>query len=134
MWQPGEHIGFRVFDEPGTPGWFELHTRDYERTRAFYREVLGWTTRVESDTADFRYTTLVDGDVQYAGVMDGTGHLPDGVPAHWGVYVRVTDTDAAVAAATALGATVLMGSADTPYGRLAVCADPTGAPFRLVGS
>src|SRR5680860_337006 len=27
-WQPGRHHGFGVFGEPGTPTWFELHTRD----------------------------------------------------------------------------------------------------------
>ncbi len=30
MWQPGLHRGFGIYDEPGTPAWFELHTRDYD--------------------------------------------------------------------------------------------------------
>ena len=30
IWQPGLHKGFGIYDEPGTPSWFELHTRDYD--------------------------------------------------------------------------------------------------------
>ena len=37
MWQPGQHKGFGVLGEPGTPGWFELHTRDYRTSIDFYR-------------------------------------------------------------------------------------------------
>ena len=50
MWQPGLHRGFGIFDEPGTPAWFELHTRDYDASIAFYCDVFGWTTQVASDT------------------------------------------------------------------------------------
>ena len=42
MWQPGEHRGFGFVGEPGTPSWFELHTREYEPSLAFYRAVFGW--------------------------------------------------------------------------------------------
>ena len=62
MWQPGEHRGFGVLGEPGTPSWFELHTRDYDATVAFYRDVFEWDTHTASDTPEFRYTTLGEGD------------------------------------------------------------------------
>jgi len=42
VWQPGLHRGFGVLGEPGTPSWFELHTRDYQATVAFFRDVFGW--------------------------------------------------------------------------------------------
>jgi predicted enzyme related to lactoylglutathione lyase len=133
VWQPGKHIGFREYMEPNTPGWFELHTRAYEKAVPFYRNVFGWETKVESDTPEFRYTTLTIDDLMYAGIMDATGHLPEGVPSHWGVYFAVADTDATLTRATELGAAELMGPDDTPYGRIAVLSDPTGAQFRLVG-
>lgn len=132
MWQPGEHRGFGIVGEPGAPAWFELHTRAYDASLDFYRDVFGWKTRVESDTAEFRYTTLDVDDEQYAGVMDASGFLPDGVPAGWSVYFGVADTDAALSEIVALGGEVLMGAEDTPYGRLATAADPTGAVFKLV--
>ena len=60
-WQPGEHKGFGVVGEPGAPSWFELHTRAYAASIAFYRSVFGWDTHTASDADDFRYTTLQRG-------------------------------------------------------------------------
>ena len=69
-----------------------------------------------------------------AGLMDSTNFLPEGVPAHWAVYFAVADTDAAVKTAIELGGSVVIPAEDTPYGRIALVADPTGAPFRLVAN
>jgi predicted enzyme related to lactoylglutathione lyase len=126
--------GFGVLGEPGTPSWFELHTRDYQAAVTFYREVFGWDTHVVSDTPEFRYTTVRQGDGWVAGVMDASGFLPDGVPAYWSVYFGVEDTDAALAKVVDLGGSILMAAEDTPYGRLAAAADPTGARFKLVAA
>jgi uncharacterized protein len=133
VWQPGTHPGFRILGEAGTPSWFELHTRDYQAAVTFYREVFGWDTHTLSDTPEFRYTTLGQGDHSLAGIMDATNFLPDGVPAHWSVYFGVADTDAALVRVVDLGGSITRGAEDTPYGRLAAAADPTGAQFKLVG-
>jgi predicted enzyme related to lactoylglutathione lyase len=133
IWQPGLHRGFGIFGEPGAPSWFELHTRDYEASVAFYRDVFRWDTQVVSDTPEFRYTTLAQGEAWLAGIMDASGFLPDGVPAHWSVYFGVEDSDAALAKIGALGGSTVLAAEDTPYGRLATAADPTGAQFKLVG-
>ncbi|MGH3696188.1 MAG: VOC family protein [Pseudonocardiaceae bacterium] len=132
VWRPGRHLGFGVLSEPGAPSWFELHTRDYQATVSFYREVFGWDTHVMSDTAEFRYTTLKHDEDWLAGIMDASGFLPEGVPAHWSVYFGVADTDAALARVVELGGSVVTAAQDTPYGRLATAADPTGAHFKLV--
>lgn len=133
LWQPGSHPGFRRWMEPRRPGWFELLTRDLDKAVAFYREVFGWETRLEADDAELRYVTQVEGELQFAGIMDvsGTAMLPPEVPAHWSLYVDVADIDASCARATDLGATVVMEPEDTPYGRLAVLSDPTGAAIKL---
>ena len=133
VWQAGTHSGFEVSAEPGTPGWFELHTRDYEAAVAFYRDVFGWDTHVAADEPGFRYTTLGEGDAAVAGVMDATAFLPEGVPAHWSVYFVVEDVDATLARAVEMGGKVTQPPEDTPYGRLAQAADPTGALFKLMG-
>jgi predicted enzyme related to lactoylglutathione lyase len=65
--------------------------------------------------------------------MDASGFLPEGVPAHWSIYWAVADTDAALLTIGELGGSTLMPAEDTPYGRLAMAADPMGAPFKLVG-
>ncbi|HEX4100692.1 MAG TPA: VOC family protein [Pseudonocardiaceae bacterium] len=134
LWQPGRHQGFGILGEPGTPSWFELQTRDYQAAVSFYRDVFGCDTHVVSDTPEFRYTTLRHGESWLAGIMDASGLLPDGVPAHWSVYFGVDDTDAALAEIVELGGTIVSAAQDTPYGRLAAAADPTGAHFKLVAA
>lgn len=131
VWQPGLHRGFGIIGEPGAPSWFELLTRDYAASLDFYRDVFGWTTSTASDTPEFRYSIAEEGEEQLAGVMDASGFLPEGVPAHWSVYFSVADADATVAKIVSLGGAVIMPAEDTPYGRLAAVADPTGAMFKL---
>jgi uncharacterized protein len=132
IWQPGVHPGFGIVTETGAPSWFELQTRGYDAAVAFYRDVFRWDTHVVSDTPDFRYTTLAHGDDWLAGIMDASGFLPEGVPSHWSVYFGVDDADAALTKIVELGGSVLAPAEDTPYGRLATAADPTGAQFKLV--
>jgi predicted enzyme related to lactoylglutathione lyase len=73
--------------------------------------------------------------VRLAGGDHGRLRLPArrGVPAHWSVYFGVDDTDAALAQIAGLGGSTVTAAQDTPYGRLATAADPTGAQFKLVG-
>ncbi|HEV7526488.1 MAG TPA: VOC family protein [Acidimicrobiia bacterium] len=132
LWKPGTHKGFGIYDEPNTPGWFELHTRKYDESVAFYHDVFKWTTHTVSDEPEFRYTTLGEGDGQLAGMMDGTAYLPVEAPAAWSIYFRVDDTDAALRQIEGLGGTVTEPAQDTPYGRLAAANDPTGARFKLM--
>jgi uncharacterized protein len=132
-WQPGLHQGFGVVYESGAPAWFELHTRAYDECLAFYRDVFGWTTQTMSDTPEFRYTLLLDGETQLAGVMDDSAFPPEGSPSYWLVYLGVDDTDAALARVVELGGSVRRAAEDTPYGRLAAVSDPTGATFNVIG-
>lgn len=129
-WQPGTHHGFEVWGEPGTPAWFELHTRVHPEAVAWYEAVFGSTTQVASDTDDFRYTMIVDGDEQLAGIMDATP-FPDDAPLGWSIYWTTPDLDATLAQVQELGGTVVLGPDETPYGRLAGCVDPTGIAFKL---
>ena len=131
VWQPGTHQGFGIVDEPGTPSWFELHTRDYDTVLAFYRAVFGWETKVESDTADFRYTTMQYADQPLAGVMDATAFLPPEAPSCWSVYWAVASADEAAQRIVDHGGSLIHPPHDTPYGRLVEVRDPHGAAFKL---
>lgn len=131
IWQAGTHKGFELMAEPGTPSWFELHTRDYDASVAFYRDVFKWDIHTAGDEPGFRYTTFGKDEQARAGIMDATSFLPDGVPAHWSVYFATENADASLAKAVELGGSIVMGAEDTPYGRLATAADPTGAIFKL---
>jgi len=130
LWQPTGHAGFGVVGEAGAPVWHQLTTRDYTKALDFYRDVFGWDTQVESDTAEFRYTTALFDDEQLLGVMDGSV-LPGEVPSQWTCFLGSDDVDKTIELITANGGSVLRAAEDTPYGRLAAVADPTGAAFNL---
>jgi predicted enzyme related to lactoylglutathione lyase len=133
MWEPHQFPGFTALNEHGAPSWFELLTKDYTRAIAFYQETFHWETSAVADDDNFRYTMQVDSasDSQLAGVMDASSFLPGGVPSHWSVYWEVEDVSAAVKTVQRLGGAVVAEPEDTPYGRLATCADPAGAQFKL---
>ena len=132
FWQPGTHKGYGRVAEVGAPCWHELHTRDYAAALGFYRTVLGWETKEIGDTDEFRYTTMTGGEEQYAGIMDASAYLPEGTPSFWEVYFGVEDADASVGVVERLGGKVLEPAVDTPHGRMARVADPTGATFKIV--
>src|SRR4029079_11464641 len=115
-WQARDVSGFEIRDEAGAPAWFELHTRDYDKSVAFYRDVFGWDAHTVGDTDEFRYTTLgageaalvdtprAEGESARAGIMDWPDELPQG--AAWSVYFKVDDVDATLAKAKELGGTI----------------------------
>ena len=131
LWQPGEHRGFGIIDEPGAPSWFELHTRAYDVSVQFYRDVFAWPAHTVGDSPEFRYTTYGKDETALAGIMDASAFLPAGVPSYWGVYFAVDDADKTLARITELGGSIAQPAEDTPYGRLATATDPTGAQFKL---
>jgi uncharacterized protein len=131
LWQPAGHNGFEVVNEAGAPMYHQLMTRDYGKALDFYREVFGWQTETVSDTDEFRYSTAsFDGDA-LLGVMDGARDLPEGVPSNWFFFLGSDDVDKTVQLIADNGGSVIRGAEDTPYGRLAAIADPTGAGFNL---
>jgi len=139
LWEPNGHNGFEVVNEAGAPVYFQLTTRDYGEALDFYRTVFGWHTETVADSDEFRYSTAIfDGDASPAsgrypqlGVMDGTRDLPKGVPPNWVFFLGAEDVDKTVQLVKENGGTVIRDAEDTPYGRLAAVADPTGACFNL---
>jgi predicted enzyme related to lactoylglutathione lyase len=119
--------------EHGAPSWFELLTPEFATAVGFYRSVFRWETKVESDTDEFRYTTMKDpgGEGELAGIMDASGFLPEGVAANWSIFWEVDDIKETVAKVKSLGGAVVIDVRDTPYGRLAEVTDPAGASFKL---
>ena len=53
IWQPREHIGVELVNEPGTLTWNELHTNDTEKAARLYTELFGWTTKPGGDYIEF---------------------------------------------------------------------------------
>ncbi|MCV7280713.1 VOC family protein [Mycolicibacterium flavescens] len=131
LWQPTGHRGFDLVNEHGAPVYFQWTGRDIAKAQAFYQEVFGWQIEVVSDTDEFRYrTALFDGEA-LLGMMDGSAFLPEGVPSNWSFYFGADDVDKSVQQILDNGGSVVRDAEDTPYGRLAAVADPTGAAFNL---
>ncbi len=132
LWQPDQRKGFDRWGEHGFPGWFELHTRNFDAAASFYPSVLSAELADEPMGDDARYSTLVINGQPQAGIFDATAMMPEGVPSHWSVYFIVDDTDVAVETARQHGGTVLGQPEDSPYGRFATVLDPSGAIFFVI--
>jgi hypothetical protein len=126
-WQPGDHIGAQLVNEPGSFIWGELATSDLAKSKDFYAQVFGWGWGGSDEYAEAQVAGRTIG-----GVMPRPPDMPAETPDSWLVYFGATDVDADARKATDLGATVVVGPADIPgTGRFAVLLDPQGAAFAL---
>lgn len=131
IWQSLGMIGAEVVNEPGGLVWEDARLSDPEAGRAFYAAVFGYGyQRVEGAPDD--YTTFHAGGDPLGGIGGPMG-APEGTPSHWLAYFSVADVGAALDAARAGGGTVLTGPDATPWGHMAVIADPFGATVGLFG-
>ena len=131
LWQPGQHKGAQLVNEPGSFGWNELDTRDMEAAKAFYTKVFPWTAKTSGEGAESYTEWQLDGRSIAGGVVINES-FPPNVPPNWLTYFVVTDSDATVAKAKELGGTAIMPGMDTDQGRIAVLADPHGAVFAVI--
>lgn len=134
LWQPENRKGFDRWGEHGFPGWFELHTRDFDGACTFYPDLLGTEISVEEIGDGMRYATLnVDGNAT-AGIFDIAGVMPEEVPTQWNIYLIVNDTDATLDKVRQNGGAVLTEPEDTPYGRMSTIQDQVGATFNVISA
>ena len=126
----GTAQGLRGLGEPGAPCWFELHTRDYEATVPSTATCSAGTPTSMSDTPEFRYTTLGDGEEPWPGSW--TRRVPArGVPSHWSIYFGVETPTPPWARRSSSAAR----SSCLPRTRRTAASRPpptTGAAFKLV--
>ena len=130
VWQPKDHIGYQIVDEPGAVCWNELNTRGGDRARPFYEAVFGWKSKESSMGGG--YVEFENNGKTVAGLMEITPEMGDHIPPHWLTYFQVANTDASADKAMALGGQVLFGPENIPdMGRFAVVQDPQGAVFGI---
>ncbi|MBO9465502.1 VOC family protein [Tropicibacter sp. R15_0] len=115
--------------------WNELMTRDVEKAKAYYSDLCGWSfdSMPDPDTGSV-YWIAMQGDQPVGGLMDmSLLENLNGVPPHWFTYIAVDDVDASVEATTAAGGEIRRPAFDVPgIGRIAIIADPTGAPVGIM--
>lgn len=121
----------------GMPGSFagaDLYTHDPEMSDRFFCNLFNLTSQqIGLGSIDYAEWRLDGAPVVYRYVMD-SDYLAS-TPAHWLVHFTVNPargTDAAAGQAIMLGGTVLIEPYDTPFGRIAVLADPVGAVFAVI--
>lgn len=132
MWQPRQHKGAEVVNEPDTWSWNELMSRDIDAAVRFYTDVFGWNYQI-MDMPSGAYHVIEGGEEGgLGGLMAMPDEVPGAVPSYWGVYFTVADADATIAKAQQAGATKMWGPDDSPVGRMAGLVDPHGAMFSIL--
>ena len=117
----------------GSNVWYELMTPDPDAATKFYGAVVGWSIG-EPIGGDQDYRMIGRSDGGFAG---GVLKINEEMQSHgakpiWLGYIGVDDVDATVAAVEAKGGKALMPAFDIPQGRIAMVADPQGAPFYVM--
>jgi predicted enzyme related to lactoylglutathione lyase len=116
---------------PGVPCWADTGQPDPEAAAAFYGGLFGWrfADRMPPGSPGRYLTARLDGhDVA------GIGSEPGGAPTTptWDTYVSVASADETAGRVREAGGAVPVAPFDVlDVGRMAVCADPAGAAFRL---
>lgn len=139
IWQPGDTRGLDAVTAPGTLCWTECYSTDADAAKAFYRAVFGWQEQdVPFDAGTYTVVTPAGGGTGdgQGGIMQlGPEQTAAGTTSHWLPYFEVPDTDATVAKAEELGATVRLPAMDMHgVGRFAQLVDPHGAVFAVITS
>lgn len=78
-WQPGDHPGAGLVNEPGTFCWSELITTDVPGATEFYRTVFGWAAHGVGEYTEFQ----LEGRA-FAGMMAKPDQMPAEAPPFWG--------------------------------------------------
>jgi len=136
VWEPNQHIGAALVNDPGTLTWNELSTTDPARAMEFYETLFGWSFQA-LDTGDFPPYWSIGHEGAAAGRNGGMRELPEehraeGVPSNWMPYFAVGSAEQAIGVSEGAGGTKLFGPLQVPAGRFAVIQDPQGAIFGVV--
>lgn len=114
--------------------WYELMTTDTDGAKAFYDAVVGWDIGPAAPEFNgYRMINRSDGK-SAGGVLPLTDDMQQhGARPTWLGYIHVPDADETVRSIEAAGGKPLMPAFDIPnVGRIAMVADPQGAPFYIM--
>jgi predicted enzyme related to lactoylglutathione lyase len=119
--------------KPGAICWRELATRDLQTAMDFYSQLFGWRLEQTKDTP-MDYKEIIVKDAAVGGMMQIDEKWGDDPPpSHWNCYIAVENAEETAAKITAAGGKVETGPFDAPgVGRIALAADPSGAPFAII--
>ena len=115
----------------GTLAWHDLTVPDAEKTRDFYKSVVGWDSEDVSmgEYSDFSMIASESGET-VAGICHARGTNAK-LPAQWMIYILVQDVDQGAKKCVELGGEVVDGPRSLGQGRFCVIRDPAGAVCAL---
>lgn len=114
--------------------WYELITPDPAGAKDFYDSVVGWDIGPAVEEYNgYRMIGRSDGG-QAGGILPLTDEMREhGARPIWLGYIFVEDVDATLRSIEEAGGKALMPATDLPnVGRIAMVADPQGAPFYVM--
>ena len=115
----------------GVPCFIVTSQPDAVAAARFYGELFGWEAeeQMPADAPGHYFAARLDGR-EVAGISSQSAGAPPA--AVWSTYVAVDSADQTASAVRDAGGSVLSEPFDVfDAGRMAVCADPQGAPFSL---
>jgi len=117
----------------GTICWRELATDDLPKAKDFYSGMFGWNLE-QSKVTDMPYLEIHIEGKAVGGMMAIDENWGENPPrSNWSTYVAVDNADETAAKITENGGVVRHGPFDAPgVGRIALAADPSGAPFAII--
>jgi predicted enzyme related to lactoylglutathione lyase len=114
----------------GAIEWHDLTVPDAENVRAFYEQVVGWTSS-PVDMGEYNDYGVDNAEGTVGGICHARGQNA-AIPAMWVMYVRVASVNTSVEKCVELGGEVLTRNS---YGEddYAILRDTAGAAFGVIG-
>lgn len=125
-------------NRPGGFIWYELMTTDATSAKKFYDAVIGWNIDDHNSVpgggdVDYRMINRSDGGFAGGVLVLTNDMIAHGAKPTWIGYLHVDNVDQTLAAIEADGGKTLMPAHDMEgVGRMAMVADPWGAPFYIM--
>src|SRR5919201_1392285 len=112
VWEPKQHFGAAIVNEPGALCWNELATAEMDASAAFYGDLFGWKAEPVEGGA-MPYLMVENDGRRNAGIRPAQ----EGEPPNWSAYFAIEDVAAAAGKVVELGGSKLMEPMDVGVGK-----------------
>ena len=121
--------------DTGSVWWNEIVTENPDRTREFYKNVIGWSPKIVAAddhtrapvAGEAEYTLFMQNNTESSGLTKYDGKEPSDPKPGWLMYIQVANVEEASLQAVKNGGKLLKAPYDaTRIGRLSIIRDPDG--------
>jgi predicted enzyme related to lactoylglutathione lyase len=129
IWQPKNHQGATLFDQPGAVTWNELQSRNLPAARDFFGSVFGWHWDRQPGDLEYWVSHVAAITEDVGGAMNMPDNVPPQAPSMWVVYFSVEDCESSAGRVSEVGGDLFLPPMEMGPGTFAGATDPTGAMF-----